>query len=170
MGKCRGLGDKRGDGQSIAGIGTLVFTIQDDSGQWHVIKLPDSLYIPSAEGVLVSPQHWAQVAKDESPRRNGTCYSGGGSTLVLYWRQRKYRRTITLDPNTNTPVFYSKAGSRIFNAFNAEFVACDAYHTPLERTTALPADVRLQRESEGDIYGNDELLHTNDEQPCGINH
>ena len=165
VGKCRGLGDKRGDGQAIAGIGTLVFTIQDDTGQWHVIKLPNSLFIPSAEGVLVSPQHWAQVARDNSPINNGTCYIGGDRSVVLYWRQRTFKRTITLDPNTNTPIFYSKAGSRIFKAFNAEFVACDAYHKPVEKTIILPPDLQRQREAEGDVYGSDELVHTDSPPP-----
>ena len=57
VGKCRGFGDKAGSGHVIAGMGTFVFTIQDDTGQWHVIKLPKSLYIPEADGVLIRPQH-----------------------------------------------------------------------------------------------------------------
>ena len=59
MGKCRGLGDKPGNGQAIHGTGTLVITIQDDVGGWHVVKLTKSLYVPGAKGVLLSPQHWA---------------------------------------------------------------------------------------------------------------
>jgi len=46
VGRCQGFGDKRGEGEAIAGEGTLVFTIQDDTGQWHIIRLPNSLYIP----------------------------------------------------------------------------------------------------------------------------
>ena len=84
IGKCRGLSDQRGHGAQICGIGTLTFSIQDDDGQWHLIKLPKSLYIPSAEGVLVSPQHWAQVAKDHHPKPSGTCYYGSATSVVLY--------------------------------------------------------------------------------------
>ena len=160
VGRCRGLGDKIGSGPSIAGVGTLVFTIQDDSGQWHVIKIPNSLYIPSAGDILISPQHWSQEAKDNFPRKNGTCYIGGDADLVLYWRQRKFKRTIRLDPSTNTAVFYSKPGARIFNAFDAEFVACEANSKPKEHTTQLPPDVLHEREAEGDMYGKEELIHS----------
>ena len=45
VGKCRGLGDKKGEGRIIQGPGTLVFTIQDDKGGWHVIKLGNSLLL-----------------------------------------------------------------------------------------------------------------------------
>ena len=110
--------------------------------------------------VLISPQHWAQVANDHSPTPNGTCYIGGSESVVLYWRQRKYKRTVRLDPRTNTPIFYSKAGSRIYQAFDAEFVACDAYHKPIETTLLLPPELLRQREAEGTIYGDEELIHT----------
>ena len=52
-----GFNDKKGAGATIAGIGTFVFTIEDDEGQYHPIELPNSLYIPSAKGVLLCPQH-----------------------------------------------------------------------------------------------------------------
>ena len=159
VGRCKGLGDKSGEGLTVAGKGTLVFTIQDDDGSWHVIKLPDSLYVPSSEGVLISPQHWAQMANDDKPKAEGTICVTGSKNVVMYWRQRRFKRTIPLDPSTNTPIFYSKTGSRIYQAFDAEFVACDAYHKPLERTTIhLPPEVIRQREADGVIYGEEETI------------
>ena len=56
VGKCRGLSDQQGDGATIAGIGTLVFTIQDDDGKWHVIKLPNSLYLLVVAGRYTYPR------------------------------------------------------------------------------------------------------------------
>ena len=158
-GNVRGLGDKPGEGAAIAGIGTFVFTIQDDTGQWHVIKLPNSLYVPSAEGVLVSPQHWAQEAKDDHPKAYGTVMITGAKESIMLWSQQQFKATIPHDPRTNTPIFYSQPGSRIFNAFSAEFVACDAYHAPIEETIRLPPDMARQREAEGDMFGPEENIH-----------
>ena len=73
---CEGFNNKKGAGATIAGIGTFVFTIEDDEGQYHTIKLPNSLYIPSAKGLLLCPQHWAQEAKDHFPSKKGTGYAG----------------------------------------------------------------------------------------------
>ena len=158
MGKCRGLGDKPGNGQAIHGTGTLVITIQDDVGGWHVVKLTNSLYVPGAEGVLLSPQHWAQAANDHFPKRKGTGYKGDDETVTLYWNQRKFKRTIYLDPQTNTGVFYSKPGSRIFQAFQNEFVACRVQRKHPEHTTQLPPGVQRQRELEGDGFADKELI------------
>ncbi len=49
-----------GSGIAIEGIGTFKFAIEDDTGQAHVIRIPNSLYVPSLKRVLLAPQHWAQ--------------------------------------------------------------------------------------------------------------
>ena len=72
MGNCRALGNTSDSGRAIQGIGTLVFTIQYDIGQWHTIRIPNSLYIPLSKNVLVSPQHWVQDADDNLPMEHGT--------------------------------------------------------------------------------------------------
>ena len=53
-----------GSGIAIEGIGTFKFAIEDDTGQAHVIRIPNSLYVPSLKRVLLAPQHWAQEARD----------------------------------------------------------------------------------------------------------
>jgi hypothetical protein len=53
-------------------IGTICWKIQDDQGRTHVLTLPNSYYAPSSPYRLLSPQHWAQTAKDYSPSPRGT--------------------------------------------------------------------------------------------------
>ena len=44
-----------GSGVSIKGIGTFKFNIEDDTGQVHVIRIPNSLYVPDLKRVLSHP-------------------------------------------------------------------------------------------------------------------
>ena len=52
------------DGLAILGKGTFKFSITDDDGRVHHIRIPNSLYLPKLQGCLLSPQHWAQEAGD----------------------------------------------------------------------------------------------------------
>ncbi len=50
----------------------FVFKLEDDDGKIHTIRIPNSLYIPRLPLSLLSPQHWAQEANDNTPLQNGT--------------------------------------------------------------------------------------------------
>jgi hypothetical protein len=41
------------------------FTIGNDNGKQHNIRIPESLYVPGMKKRLLSPQHWAQTAADK---------------------------------------------------------------------------------------------------------
>jgi hypothetical protein len=46
-----------GDGLAIKGKGTFKFSIKDDNGNIHTIKITNSLYLPGLKQCLLSPQH-----------------------------------------------------------------------------------------------------------------
>jgi hypothetical protein len=46
-------------GLSIKGHGTFKFSIKDDKGTVHMIKIPNSMYVPDLKYCLLLPQHWA---------------------------------------------------------------------------------------------------------------
>ena len=48
----------------IKGSGTFKFHIKDNEGGVHLIKIPNSTYVPDLRVCLLSPHHWAQEAKD----------------------------------------------------------------------------------------------------------
>ena len=89
---------------AILGRGTVRWHIDDDDGRTHPITLPNTLYVPSSPMCLLSPQHWAQVMKDHLPEAEGTWCATYSRSVILYWDQRKYKRTIAISPRTNTPV------------------------------------------------------------------
>ena len=109
-GNCNGFADGPSVGNPIAGRGTFVFSIQDDDGKWHVIKIPGALYIPKARHVLLSPQHWCQSYKDHAPIKDGTRCVHGASDATIEWSQRRFRKTVPYSRVTNTPIFSTAPG------------------------------------------------------------
>ena len=79
----------RGIGGHVSGImrGTLRWNIEDDEGKVHPIIILGSYYVPDAPCRLLSPQHWAQVAKDTKPAPRGTWCATYDDSIVLYWNQ-----------------------------------------------------------------------------------
>lgn len=54
-------------GLEILGRGTFRFDIEDDDGEVHTIRIPNSVYVPGLRYCLLSPQHWAQMANNHHP-------------------------------------------------------------------------------------------------------
>jgi hypothetical protein len=77
-------------GLSIKGTGTFKFHIKDDEGGVHLIKIPNSKYIPDLKVCLLLPHHWAQEAKDHHPGPKGTKMDTNNEALTHFWNQQKY--------------------------------------------------------------------------------
>ena len=126
---------------AIHGRGTIRWTFDDDDGYHHTIVIKDAIYVPSAPICLLSPQHWAQVAKDHSPLQDGTWCATFSKSVVLHWDQCKFTRTIPICPKTNTPVFMSSAGTSQARCSLALFDT--HFKTPkLERTFAYSSNTQ----------------------------
>ena len=113
----------KGIGGSVSGIkrGTLKWHIEDDQGKVHTLLLPGSYFVPGSPSRLLSPQHWAQIAKDNKPKPRGTWCATYDDTIVIQWNQRSCTRTIRLDPsNSNVATIYSAPGFAKFHAFCAD--------------------------------------------------
>jgi hypothetical protein len=61
----KGQVDGINSGLDIVGQGTFKFSITDNDGKLHVIKIPNSLYVPKLRKCLLLPQYWVQEAGDE---------------------------------------------------------------------------------------------------------
>jgi hypothetical protein len=102
-GKVEGIND----GLKIMGKGTFKFEIEDDNGQTHEIKIPNSLYLPGLKRCLLSPQHWAQEVGDEHPVLDGTWCKNTATHNILYWDQMHFQKLVPHCSLTITPVFYT---------------------------------------------------------------
>jgi len=73
-------------------VGTVQWKLQDDTGKVHTITLPETYYSESVETRLLSPQHWAQVAR----QGKGTKCTTYHDCIVLSWGKGQYQKTIPL--------------------------------------------------------------------------
>ena len=106
--------------------GTFQWRIQDDQGRSHRFTLPNSYYVATAPSRILCPQHLAQMAKDNHPLPLGTGEVTGDEYIQLFWDQRKYVKTIKLDPRRNTGMTHTAPGIHKFK----DFLAQQAIQTP----------------------------------------
>jgi hypothetical protein len=105
----------------VTGKGPMKLRLQSDKGNSTEELIPESLYIPELEMVLMCPQHWSQVANDNFPEPHGTWSYQQGEEFVMEWRQRTLRKTIPWDKRTNTAQFYTAPDTRRYRAFAERF-------------------------------------------------
>ena len=78
--------------------GTIKWHIEDDRGLVHVMIIRGAYLIPEAPTRILSPQHLAQQADDHYPQEEGTGALTTSKTITLFWAQRRYAKTVPLDP------------------------------------------------------------------------
>jgi hypothetical protein len=131
LNKDKGQVDRINSGLDIAGQGTFKFSITDDDGKSHAIKIPNSLYVRKLRRCLLLPQHWVQEAGDEQ-----TWMGNYRDRCVLSWKGGK--KTVPFQPTTNVPVFYTAPSSCSYCAFAATFEAMEAPYFQWERVLQFP--------------------------------
>jgi hypothetical protein len=122
----------------------------------HLIKIPNSKYIPDLKVCLLLPHHWAQEAKDHYPVPEGMRMEEDDKALTLIWKQRKHRRTIQYHPLTNTPSFHTTPALRTYCAFVALCKAAEAQYHQWEHVLQMPSQLYLDKE-----FMAEENVHTN---------
>ncbi len=133
-------------GLGIKGTGTFKFHIKDNKGGVHLIKIPNSKYIPDLKVCLLSPHYWAQEAKDHYPVPKETETDADNEVLTLIWNQQKYRQTIPYHPLTNTPSFLTAPASCTYRAFVALFEAAEVQYHQQEHILQMPGRLHLYKE------------------------
>jgi hypothetical protein len=115
-------------GLEIKGTGTFKFHIEDNDRGVHLIKIPNSKYVPELKMCLLLPHHWAQKAQDKYTIPKGTKMEEDDEALMLIWKQCKHRKTIPYHPLTNRPSFRTALASRTYRAFVALCKAAEAQY------------------------------------------
>ena len=107
-------------GRSSASVysGTIKWRFADDTGAIHTFRIPNSFYVPDGRVRLLSPQPWAQEQRDSKPKE-GTGSETQRHTCTLYWKQRRYQRTVQRDRRTNVFTFSFAPGYTKYHAFCA---------------------------------------------------
>ena len=120
--------------------GTLKWHIEDDTGLVHVMVIQGAYLIPDAATRILSPQHLAQQANDHYPREEGTGSLTTSKSITLLWSQRRFPKTVPLDPRTNVGLTTTTAGARSYRAFCASIDAEETKQTSIFTTHVIPND------------------------------
>ena len=120
--------------------GTIKWHIEDDRGLVHVMIIRGAYLIPEAPTRILSPQHLAQQADDHYPKEEGTGALTTSKTTTLFWAQRRYAKTVPLDPKTNVGLTTTAAGARSFRAFCATINVPETVQPNIFTTHVIPDD------------------------------
>jgi len=163
--KVKGIGGTVLDGIKEA---TFKLNIEDDQGRVHQILIPGSLYVPKGRVRLLSPQHWAQTAKDNKPKPRGTYCGTYDDCIELWWDQRQYTRTVPLDQyGTNTGTIHTAPGYDRFANFCEQCgQAAEDQYNPLSCEVEEVGDEENEMEffDNYDFEGEDKALGMSDDQ------
>ena len=97
--------------------GTIKWHVEDDTGLVHVMIVKGAYLIPEAATRILSPQHLAQQAGDHYPKEEGTGAITTSKSITLFWSQRRFTKTVPLDPTTKVGLTTTASGARSFRAF-----------------------------------------------------
>jgi hypothetical protein len=126
--------------------GTIKWKIPDDTGAITEFVIPNSYYVPSGGVRLLSPQHLAQVCKDNYPKPKGTQLVTYDDHCVLYWNQLRRSLTIPIDPKTNVFTLTSAAGVSKYQAYCASAESIFSDEIPILHCM----DTKIIRDEEGE--------------------
>ena len=107
--------------------GTLKSYLEDDVGLVHI------LVIQGASGI-------AQQANDHYPMEEGTGSLTTSKNITLFWSQRRFTKTVPLDPRTNVGLTTTAAGTRSYRAFCASINEKETKETNIFTTHVIPDD------------------------------
>ena len=120
--------------------GTIKWHLEDDNGLVHVMVINGAYLIPEACTRILSPQHLAKQAEDHYPKEEGTGALTTSKKIVLFWSQRRYSKTVPLDPKSNVGITTTASGARSFRAFHSTITAPETRQTNIFTTNVIPDD------------------------------
>ena len=120
--------------------GTLKWYLEDDTGLVHVIMIQGAYLIPEVSTRILSPQHLTQQANDHYPNEEGTGSLTTSKNITLFWSQRRFTKTVPLDPRTNVRLTTTAAGTRTYRAFCATLNAQETHEANIFTTHVILDD------------------------------
>ena len=120
--------------------GTIKWHVEDDTGLVHVMIVKGAYLIPEAATRILSPQHLAQQAGDHYPKEEGTGAITTSKSITLFWSQRRFTKTVRLDPTTSVGLTTTASGARSFRAFCATLDQHETKQTNIFTAHIIPDD------------------------------
>ena len=127
-------------------VGTVRWTVLDDTGHRRSLEIPGTYYIPACPMRLLSPQHYSQATRDH----RGTYSTNFGDHVLFVWNHGQFRATLPLSSHTNVGLLRSAPGHLAFTSFVSDCcLPCPSFFT----STVVTDDEgdAIDSESEDDI-------------------
>jgi hypothetical protein len=159
-------------------IGTVTWCIKDDDGMTQKFTIPNTCYNSSSPCQLFLPQHHAQIADDNHPKKRGTWCGTFDDAIELHWGQRNYKRTIKLDTLANIALVRLAPGHTQVHAFCHKIGQIEATMLDENETHSMPAKTNMASDNDdledGSYKSNDEQdddsLNPGDKEPTTRRH
>jgi hypothetical protein len=112
-----------GEFEPVTHEGTIKWTVLDDNGTRCELIIPKSLYVPTNDNRLLSPQHLAQVLHGKEKVNHGTRCTTYAHTMVLEWDNCTHKVTVPIDKRTsNIGRMYTAPGFSNYMAYATKTV------------------------------------------------
>ena len=112
--------------------------IEDDHGSVHVMIITGAYLIPQGSTRILSPQHLAQQANGHFPIAEGTGALTTSKNITLFWAQKRFTKTVPLDPKTNVGLTTTAPGARDFRSFCATLTMPETRQMNIFATHVIP--------------------------------
>lgn len=72
-------------GTTVRQKGTVKWTMQDDEGNTHELEIPNTLYCPTSNARILSPQHWAQERTAKGGPSGDIKVESDSHNMIISW-------------------------------------------------------------------------------------
>jgi hypothetical protein len=130
-------------GLMIQGKGTLMLTINNDTGKLHRICIPNSLYLPWFEDVPPVTPALGTGGMGQLSSANGTRMENNTNNCVPFWGQGKFSKMIPFNAVTNTPISHMSPLMSLYRAFVNTFQVLEGPNFSREHVLQVLGDCWL---------------------------
>ena len=131
--------------------GTVKWKIEDDNNIVHTFVIPNTYYIAVALTRILSPQHFAQQMQDHKQHTEGTGCTTTSMAIDLFWDQRKFTKTVKLDPKLNIAMTNTAPGIKHYKAYLMNQEGMSNQNASVFETHIIPEDEFNKDQDDDDL-------------------
>ena len=130
---------------------TVKWKIEDDNNMVHTFTIQNTYYIANAPTRILLPQHFAQQMQGHEPHAEGTGCTTTSTAIVLFWNQRKFTKTVKLDPKLNIAMMNTAPGIQQYKSYIMNQGDKPNKHTHIFETHIIPEEESDQEQEDDDL-------------------
>ena len=131
--------------------GTVKWKIEDNSNIIHTFTIPNTYYIANAPTRILSSQHFTQQMQDHKPHAEGTGCTTTSTTIVLFWNQRKFTKTVKLDSKLNITMMNTAPGIMQYKSYLMNQEEAPNWNASVFETHIIPKEESDQGQEDDDL-------------------